>query len=143
MAKCTAHSKGTGLPCKQPAIAGGRVCRFHGGSAPQVRNKAAMRLATLVDPAVAKLAKIINSKSTGALELRAVVDVLDRNNLRGDNLIRLQNPGAGEGAPVKLTEEQLAMIEGLQPDELQTLLRVLGLITAGPGTAPGPPQLTH
>jgi hypothetical protein len=43
--KCTAHSKRTGNPCKLAAILGGTVCRMHGGSAPQVKSKAAERLA--------------------------------------------------------------------------------------------------
>jgi hypothetical protein len=29
--RCTAHSKRTGLPCAQPAAAGRKVCRYHGG----------------------------------------------------------------------------------------------------------------
>ena len=28
--RCTAHSKRTGLPCKNPAVRGWRVCRMHG-----------------------------------------------------------------------------------------------------------------
>lgn len=42
--KCSAKSKQSGKRCKLPAIPGGTVCRFHGGSAPQVRRKAAERL---------------------------------------------------------------------------------------------------
>jgi hypothetical protein len=142
MAQCTAHAK-SGSRCKQPAIPGGAVCRYHGGSAPQVRNKAAIRLASLVDPAVAKLAKTLKSK-TESIALRAVQDILDRTNMKGDNLIRLLNPDAGGGSQFKLSEEQIARIERLPPDELAILLRVLGLI-AEPGAvaAQGPSQLTH
>lgn len=42
--KCTARTKRTGDRCRQPAIAGGTVCRFHGGNAPQVKGAAARRL---------------------------------------------------------------------------------------------------
>lgn len=144
MAQCHAHSK-SGARCKQPAIAGGSVCRYHGGSAPQVRSKAALRLASLVDPAIAKLAKVLTSKAkVDGITLRAILDVLDRNNLRGDNLIRLQNPDAGGGAQmVGLSDEQLAVIETLKPDELEIFLRVLGLIATGPVQAPGQSLLTH
>jgi hypothetical protein len=38
--RCEAHRK-DGQPCRAPAIPGGNVCRRHGGSAPQVRRKAA------------------------------------------------------------------------------------------------------
>jgi hypothetical protein len=41
---CSAHSKRSGKRCKQPAIPGGTVCRFHGGGAPQVIAKAQERL---------------------------------------------------------------------------------------------------
>lgn len=42
--RCTATSR-TGKPCRQPAIPGGVVCRYHGGSAPQVVRTAAERVA--------------------------------------------------------------------------------------------------
>ena len=29
-ARCTAHSKRTGLPCRNPAVRGWKVCRVHG-----------------------------------------------------------------------------------------------------------------
>lgn len=41
--QCTATAKSRGQRCTQPAIAGGTVCRFHGGSAPQVRDAAERR----------------------------------------------------------------------------------------------------
>lgn len=48
--QCTATSSRTGHPCKRAAILGGTVCRTHGGAAPQVKRKAAQRLADLIDP---------------------------------------------------------------------------------------------
>jgi hypothetical protein len=54
----TARSSRTGQPCKKAAITGMRVCRTHGGAAPQVREAARLRLALLADPAVRRLAKI-------------------------------------------------------------------------------------
>lgn len=143
MAQCTAHSKTSGERCKQPSIAGGHVCRYHGGAAPQVRHAAAIRLASLVDPAVARLAKSLKSKSE-AIAFRAVQDVLDRNNMKGDAFIRLLNPDAGQPAQFQVTEEMLERMESLPPDELKIFLRVLGLIGA-PGSVDGPgtSQLTH
>lgn len=41
--RCSAHRK-NGEPCRAWAINGGRVCRMHGGAAPQVRRKAGERL---------------------------------------------------------------------------------------------------
>ncbi len=54
----TVRSKQTGRRCRQPAIPGGNVCRYHGGAAPQVQQAARLRLAALVDPAIDQLAKL-------------------------------------------------------------------------------------
>lgn len=40
--RCSAKTK-SGVPCKKPSIVGAKVCNSHGGSAPQVRAKAAVR----------------------------------------------------------------------------------------------------
>ncbi len=42
---CGKRRKSDGKPCRQPAIRGTSCCRLHGGSAPQVRRKAAERVA--------------------------------------------------------------------------------------------------
>lgn len=68
-----------GNPCGNLAIPGGSVCRFHGGSSPVVKRKAALRLATLVDPAIAVLAREMTSTSNRPADrLRAAENVLDR-----------------------------------------------------------------
>lgn len=43
--KCKATAKGTGRPCQLDAVKGAMVCHKHGGRAPQVKAKAAERLA--------------------------------------------------------------------------------------------------
>lgn len=78
---CTATAR-TGAQCKQPAIAGGNVCRYHGGAAPQVIKKARERLAALVDPAIARLATVVNDEDS-RVALAAAKDILDRNDLTG------------------------------------------------------------
>jgi hypothetical protein len=78
--KCTAH-RTNGQPCNAPAIKGGSVCRVHGGSAPQVKRSAKMRLLELVDPALATLGRAVSSTRTGiptAVEISAAKDILDR-----------------------------------------------------------------
>ena len=42
--RCTAHNQ-SGNRCKNPAVPGATVCRFHGGAAPQVQAAAQRRLA--------------------------------------------------------------------------------------------------
>jgi len=53
--RCTATASSTGKRCKQPAIRGSDVCRFHGGSAPQVQEKAQERLDEMADSVTADL----------------------------------------------------------------------------------------
>jgi hypothetical protein len=48
--RCTATSKRSGKRCQGAPIHGGTVCWKHGGAAPQVRRRAAERLADLIDP---------------------------------------------------------------------------------------------
>src|SRR3546814_8395156 len=63
--QCTAKSTTTGERCTKAPIRGGTVCATHGGSAPQVRKKAALRLLELVDQAIAVLAReMVNAAQT-------------------------------------------------------------------------------
>jgi hypothetical protein len=90
--QCTATASSTGERCKQPAIPGGNVCRFHGGSAPQVKEAADERLERLARELLAEFEPRINDlleeydraqdageKTKIHRELRqAVTDILDR-----------------------------------------------------------------
>jgi hypothetical protein len=79
--RCKAKSSRTGVQCKQWAIHGGEVCITHGGSAPQVKAAAALRLSGLVDPSIAVLAKTLKNDKRPELALNAAKDVLDRSGL--------------------------------------------------------------
>lgn len=128
MAQCRAQSKSTGKRCQKQAIPGGAVCRNHGGAAPQVKNKAAERLAAAVDSAVENLLKKQKSKLEG-VSLRASQDILDRNNMKGEHIVRLLTPEGG--VPIKMSDEQLSRIKDCTPEELAILARVLGFIDSG------------
>lgn len=65
--RCTGHNARTGLPCKAWAIKGGTVCWYHGGSAPQVREKARQR-------AEAAEALALARKTAGDIDLSAFSD---------------------------------------------------------------------
>lgn len=108
---CSAHGR-SGKPCKGQAIAGTNVCRMHGGSAPQVRRAAALRLAALVDPAIGVLAHSLKSK-TERVKLDAAKDVLDRNGMKDAVKIYVSGPDEGpvrvQFDPENLTDEQLAL----------------------------------
>lgn len=84
MPKCSAHSSRTGNPCGRNAIAGGTVCKTHGGSSPQVQRKAAERLEEarqemleMLNPALARLRELLSAESE-SVQLAAVKDLLDR-----------------------------------------------------------------
>ncbi len=63
---CTAHTS-KDKPCRSPALIGATVCRMHGGSAPQVKAKAArIRLEELVDPVIVEWRAILQSPKTPA-----------------------------------------------------------------------------
>lgn len=76
--QCSAASKQTGNRCKNYAIRGGTVCKFHGGGSAVVRRKAALRLAALVDPAIATLGREMVKAEKSSDRIRAAAEVLDR-----------------------------------------------------------------
>ena len=76
--RCQAMSKQTGQQCGNKAIPGGTVCRFHGGGARQVRNRARLNLLELVDPAIATLAREMATAKSSTDRQRAANSILDR-----------------------------------------------------------------
>jgi hypothetical protein len=79
--RCTAQSRQSGKRCKNASILGGRICRFHGGAAPQTKRIAQARFAHLVDPAIDQLAKALKSTNQSVV-VAAARDILDRNGLK-------------------------------------------------------------
>jgi len=132
MSQCTAKSKTAGRQCGQRAIEGGNVCHYHGGAAPQVKAKAALRLALLVDPAIGQMGKLIKSKHQPT-SLGACRDVLDRNGLKTAQEIKLTG-AVGIISPEKLqtlTDDELQRAIGAA----QQLTAVLGGVVGGEGAA--------
>lgn len=76
--QCTAKRNSDGERCTKAPIKGGTVCATHGGSAPQVRRKAALRLLELVEPAIAVLAREMVNADKSSDRQRAANSVLDR-----------------------------------------------------------------
>lgn len=76
--QCSARSKRSGQRCRKWAIAGGTVCPTHGGRAPQVKDRARLRLASLVEPAIATLGREMTQADKSADRQRAANSILDR-----------------------------------------------------------------
>lgn len=74
---CTATNR-QGNRCGRPHIPGGTVCRFHGGAAPQVKQKAMERLLALQHPAIDRLTQLIDQREFPTVAYAASRDVLDR-----------------------------------------------------------------
>jgi hypothetical protein len=76
--KCRATNR-AGNPCGRYPIPGGMVCAMHGGKSPAVRDKARLRLISMIDPALQVLSDIMSDKDAAhADKLRAANSVLDR-----------------------------------------------------------------
>ncbi len=74
--RCAAHNR-QGRPCGNRPVPGARVCRLHGGSAPQVIASARVRLLAAADPAAAALVELTRDPDPG-IRLRSSTAVLDR-----------------------------------------------------------------
>ena len=77
--KCNGHNR-QGKPCGNYPMRGGKVCKNHGGKAPQTMKASARRLLKeMVEPALFQLRTIIDHPDTPpAVRLAAIRDILDR-----------------------------------------------------------------
>lgn len=75
--RCSATNR-QGKRCGKPPIMGGRVCRMHGGAAPQVQLAAAERLKAMEIPALIRLEELMQQKEFPSVAIAAVKDALDR-----------------------------------------------------------------
>ena len=76
--RCSAMSKQRHDRCKQPAIPGGTVCRYHGGAAPQVERAARERLLAYQNRAIDRLFQLVEQKEFPSTAFAAVRGILDR-----------------------------------------------------------------
>lgn len=88
-----------GSLCMGPVVAGLRVCRMHGASAPNARLKSRQALADLVDPAIRRLGEILDasdpeSRPKDADVLRAVSTVLDRTGFGPSQTVQVEDAKA-------------------------------------------------
>lgn len=86
--RCVAHKK-TGERCKNAAILGATVCRFHGGAAPHVKRAARARIENAADLMAKELLRIALSAESETVALAAVKDALDRGGLKAPSEVVL------------------------------------------------------
>ena len=87
---CKARRR-NGEPCGNPPMLGSTVCRMHGGSAPQVKQAAQVRLMMAADPAAARLIEIANDKTMPPnVRLAANKEILDRANVVGTQQLNVE-----------------------------------------------------
>lgn len=67
-----------GRRCRKPCIPGGTVCNAHGGAAPQVKNRAKLRILSLVDPSLGALARTLAQTQDENLRVKVAFGILDR-----------------------------------------------------------------
>jgi len=117
---CTGTTK-AGTPCKRPPIAGALVCRVHGGAAPQVKAKAAVRAEVMrwglgdahIDPGEVLL-RLVSQSAVRAERYAAELDehVAESNTLRE----ALVAQAYGEFGPVGEYIRGLATLEAQERD---------------------------
>lgn len=90
--RCKANARTTGDQCANPPMMGQEVCRMHGGSAPQARKAAALRLLELADPAISALAEVVKDGEKGSDRVRAATAILDRAGLGPSSKVELETP---------------------------------------------------
>lgn len=103
--RCTAHSSRTGEQCKNVAIKGSNVCRFHGGAAKQIKRAARVRIENAADRMAKQLLGIALSADSEAVMLAAVKDALDRAGLKPTSEIVLS---PGESKPYEEVFDSIA-----------------------------------
>ena len=92
MSQCTARNR-SGSQCGLPAIPGATVCRMHGGSAPQVRQKARERILAAAEPALAEMIRLATKAKNESVRRQAAAYILDRAGLQGHDELEQADGG--------------------------------------------------
>ena len=88
--RCTAHRR-NGEQCKNPAILGATVCRFHGGAAKQVVRAARVRLQNAAEKMARELLGMASDPNVSdSVKIAAIRDALDRVGLKPVTTVDLE-----------------------------------------------------
>jgi hypothetical protein len=102
--QCRAHKK-TGEQCKNAAILGSTVCRYHGGAAEHVKRAARARIENATDLVAKELISIALSGDSDATRVTAIKDLLDRGGLKAPSEVVLS---AGHRPPYEDVFEDIS-----------------------------------
>jgi hypothetical protein len=106
--RCVAHRK-NGDQCKNAAIKGASVCRYHGGAAKHVKAAARARLDNAADLMAKQLLGIALTADSEAVMLAAVRDALDRAGLKAPSEVVLSQ---GEPKPYETVFDSIGGTPG-------------------------------
>ncbi len=107
--------------CRAPAMAGQARCRMHGGSLPQAKRAARLRLAELVDPAIATLGREMVKAERSADRQRAANSILDRAGIARETRVETSD------ARTMLLDRLLAARAARELQAAETVLEVIDI----------------
>jgi hypothetical protein len=119
--RCSAKSKkNDGGRCRNFAMMGQKVCRFHGGSAPKAIAAARLRLLELADPAIKNLHDKMKESEDDRVSLAASKAILDRAGvgpkgsleLEGGLDLEVNDRLSGKDLPLPVRRLLLALADG-------------------------------
>ena len=88
--RCVGHKK-NGNRCKHAALNGANVCAYHGGRAPQVLNRAKVRIQEATEMAAKGLLEMAQDTNIPeSVRLSAIKDVLDRGGLGAKQTVDIE-----------------------------------------------------
>lgn len=107
--RCVANNR-QGKRCGKSPEKGGRVCRMHGGAAPQTQQANARRiLEALITPALIEYRRILESPNVSdAVKMQAIRDLLDRTGYKAATTVEVITQDAVEREIARL-EAELAL----------------------------------
>ena len=104
---CTATAKSTENRCGNPPIPGGKVCKFHGGAAPQVKAAGALRvMEAMVGPVLVEMARVIQDPTVSdTVKMTTCRDILDRTGYKPVQQLEVLTIGMVEAEIARLEAE--------------------------------------
>lgn len=119
--RCVAHKR-DGERCKNASIKGGTVCRYHGGSAPQVQRSARERFNDLVDPMINIAHDIAKEATEGKLSasdrIAFMKFVADRTGFVPGKQVNIDGKAKWEIAIAEIIREAPAELTGVVDAEV-------------------------